>query len=238
VNDTVLQADPKDDPDVGDFFCRLNEDDYLPTWHQSRINGELGEAENQAAAKAAKHANTPTVAYFDTLGRIFLTIADNGLAEDGTEQKYPTRVKLDIEGNQRKVIDAKGRTVMTYDYDMLGNVIHTESMDAGKRWMLNNVAGNPIRLWDSRNHAISYIYDALQRPTHVFVSTGSGPAVLAERMVYGEGHPSAEILNLRGNIYQQYDGAGVVTNEEFDFKGNLLRSTRTLARNERRSPRR
>ena len=238
VNDTVLQADPKDDPDVGDFFRRLAEDDYLPTWHQSRINGELGEAEKQAAAKAAKHANTPTVAHFDTPGRTFLTVADNGLDQNGTEQKYLTCVDLDIEGNQRKVIDALGRTVMTYDYDMLGNVIHTESMDAGKRWMLNNVAGNPIRLWDSRSHEINYIYDALLRPTHVFVSTENAPSVLTERMVYGEGHPSAEILNLRGNIYQQYDGAGVVTNEEFDFKGNLLRSTRRLARNERSSPRR
>lgn len=238
VNDTILQADPKDDPDVGDFFRRLAEDDYLPTWHQSRINGELGEAEKQAAAKAAKHADTPGIAYLDTLGRIFLTIADNGLDDDGVGQKYETRVELDIEGNQRKVIDARGRTVMTYDYDMLGNVIHTESMDAGKRWMLNNVAGNPIRLWDSRSHEINYIYDALQRPTHVFVSTENGAPVLAERTVYGEAHPSAAILNLRGNIYQQYDGAGVVTNEEFDFKGNLLRSTRRLAGNERRSPRR
>ena len=238
VNDTVLQADPKDDPDVGDFFQRLDEHDYLPTWHQSRINGELGKAEKKAAAKAAKHANTPTVAHFDTLGRTFLTVADNGLNQNGNEQKYKTRVELDIEGNQRKVIDARGRIVMTYDYDMLGNVIHTESMDAGKRWMFNNVAGNPIRLWDSRSHEISYIYDVLQRPTHVLVSTGNGRAVLAERMVYGEGHPSAKMLNLRGNIYQQYDGAGVVTNEEFDFKGNLLKSTRRLAKNERRSPRR
>src|SRR6266516_3100345 len=32
INDTVLQADPKNDPDVGSFFRRLPEADYLPTW--------------------------------------------------------------------------------------------------------------------------------------------------------------------------------------------------------------
>ena len=32
VNDTVLVADPKTDPDVGDFFRRLPDADYLPSW--------------------------------------------------------------------------------------------------------------------------------------------------------------------------------------------------------------
>ncbi|MGH3998194.1 MAG: SpvB/TcaC N-terminal domain-containing protein, partial [Pseudonocardiaceae bacterium] len=36
VNDTVLIADPKNDPDVGDFFRRLPDADYLPTWHAQR----------------------------------------------------------------------------------------------------------------------------------------------------------------------------------------------------------
>ena len=32
---------------------------------------------------------------------------------------------------------------MRYDYDMLGNRIHQLSMEAGARWMLNDVAGKP-----------------------------------------------------------------------------------------------
>ena len=38
MNDTVLQADPKNDPDVGGFFQRLPEADYLPTWHDLRTD--------------------------------------------------------------------------------------------------------------------------------------------------------------------------------------------------------
>ena len=58
------------------------------------------------------------------------------------DEFYATRVVFDIEGNQREVIDAKDRIVMRYDYDMLGTRIHQASMEAGERWMLNDVAGN------------------------------------------------------------------------------------------------
>ena len=95
----------------------------------------LNDPERKAAAAAAVHANTPAVVHLDTLGRTFLTIADNGAAG-----KYETRVQLDIEGNQRSVTDARQRQVLVQDFDMLGTVIHSLSVDAGERWMLNNAA--------------------------------------------------------------------------------------------------
>ncbi len=193
---------------------------------------EPGNQETRAAWLAAKHANTPTLAHLDTLARTFLTIADNGLATDGTAQNYETRVELDIEGNQRSVTDALGRKVMVYDYDLLGHPIRQRSMDAGDRWMLNNVAGKPIRKWDSLDRLFSTRYDALQRPTHAFVQGGATDLRLLERLVYGESHPEAD-RNLRGQSYQHYDGAGVATNERYDFKGNLLQSSRQFAQNYR-----
>ena len=33
-------------------------------------------------------------------------------------------------------------------------------MEAGERWMLNDVAGKPICAWDSRGHAFRTDYDA------------------------------------------------------------------------------
>jgi RHS repeat-associated protein len=242
VNDTVLIADPKTDADVGSFFEQLPETDYLPTWYDLRIdpakaleewpdvdregcahpeNAHIRSAEASAAKKAAKHAGTPTVAHLDSLGRTFLTIADNGDAGN-----YETRVELDIEGNQRSVMDALNRIVMTYNYDLLGGQIHQASMEAGDRWMLNDVAGKPLRMWDSRNHFFRRIYDALQRPTQLFVKTGTDPEILAEKTVYGEGE--GEATNHRGRIYQYFDSAGVTTNGSFDFKGNLVSSTRQL----------
>jgi RHS repeat-associated protein len=60
--------------------------------------------------------------------------------------------------------------------------------------------------------------------------------VLFEKIVYGEGHPNDQALNLRTRIFQRYDAAGVIQdmvadpitaiNVAYDFKGNLLGSSR------------
>ena len=118
---------------------------------------------------------------------------------------------------------------MRYDYDMLGNKIHQASMEAGERWMLNDVTGKPIRAWDSRNHQFRTAYDQLRRPTESYMSEGAGQELLVGRTVYGETQPNPEAKNLRGKVYQVFDQAGVVTSDEYDFKGNLLSSHRQLA---------
>lgn len=196
--------------------------------------------EAEAATKAAVHAKTPGAAYFDVLGRRFLTFANN--SADG---KYATRIELDIQGLQRSVTDALDRKVMAYDYDMLGDRIHQASMEAGERWMLNDVQGKAIRAWDTRGHNYRSEYDALRRPTSLFVqgtdSVHSDPRTLAaevrfQKTDYGEGQPNDQALNLRTRVFQARDTAGIVTSmghnpvinqdEAYDFKGNLLRGSR------------
>ena len=197
-------------------------------WYQERgapdPNGaEPKDPESRAAYLAAKHANTPTITHLDSLARTFLTIADNG----GTE-KYETRVDLDVESNQRSVTDALGRKAMVYDYDMLSARLHQNSIDAGERWMLADADGKTRRGWDSRGHVLRHEYDKLRRPIQFWVREGQGPERMAEKAVYGEKQPDDQKLNLRGKPFQQYDGAGVVTNKAYDFKGNLLGGTRQL----------
>lgn len=247
VNDTVLVVDPSADLDVGGFFSRLPVADYLPTWYAQRQGGALGSEEKAAAAKAAIHAGTPTVAHFDSLGRIFLTIAQNKfkyidtpLTDPPVEEHYETRVILDIEGNQREVIDANNRVVMKYDYSIAGpdedknkdganNRIHQASMEAGERWVLNDVTGKPLYAWDSRNHQFRTGYDPLRRPTESFMQEGTSAELLVGRTVHGETLANPEAKNMRGKVYQVFDQAGVVTSDEYDFKGNALSSRRQLA---------
>jgi RHS repeat-associated protein len=243
ANDTVAAGgvqtgDPRTDEDIEGYVHEYFEAQPASwqTWHAERIGNQLGGAERDAAQKAAAHADTPTVAHLDALGRPFLTLADNGLDPDqlGQHLLFATRVELDIEGNQRAVSDAKDRVVMRYDYDLLGNLIHQASMEAGEHWTLNDVSGKPIRAWDSRGHAFRTAYDPLRRPLRSFV-TGADPTnpnqeLLTERLIYGEQHPQDVPRNLRGKLYRHLDQAGVVTNEDHDFKGNPLRATRRLAR--------
>jgi RHS repeat-associated protein len=245
VNDTVT-FDPKTDPDVGAFFSRLPDADYLPTWYQQRINGGLGADEQTVAQKAAVHANTPAFTHFDVLGRAFL-----GIADDGNDQQYATRAVLDIEGNPRAVIDALGRTAVRYDYDMPGAPIHLASMEAGERWMLNNATGNPIRGWNSRNYALSTEYDALRRPLRSLVQGGDpndpnatvfAQPIVYERMIYGESADTGlteaqqQQANLKAKVFKHFDGGGIVTTDLYDFKGNSLLGTRQFASDYKNPP--
>lgn len=266
-------GDPRTDPDIRGYveahFATLDAAAAAPwvSWYQQRVGGGLGPLERAAARKAAAHADTPTTQYLDVLGRPFLTQAHNRVVcsdhpLNGTEAVFATRVELDIEGHERAVRDADtraldaqgnpavdplGRVVMRYAYDLLGNRIHQSSMEAGARWMLNDVAGNPIRAWDSRGHDFVSSYDVLRRPLAETVrgtSAASDPRTLVvepiviRRIEYGEGVADAAGLNLRTRIHREFDAAGIVTHaapnpvtgtlEAYDFKGNPLRSTRQL----------
>jgi len=249
VNDTVLIFDPQADADVGDFFSRLDPAEYLPTWFTLRTAPAYAAAfmaryphptdrmnETRAAQKAQIHAATPTVTYADTLGRAFLTVAQNQYqysdappAAPPVEEFQATRILLDIEGNPREVIDPMNRTIMRYDYDMLGNRIHQASMEAGGRWTLMDVAGKPLYAWDSRGHRFRTACDSLRRPTEAFLHEGLGAEMTIGRTVYGESFPNPENNNLRGKVVQLFDQAGVVNSGPYDFKGNLLLTQRQLA---------
>jgi RHS repeat-associated protein len=245
VNDTVLR-DPRTDPDIGGLTERYiaelsSSDGGWRTWYAQRWAGDLGPYEQTAAERAAAHADTPTTIHFDTLGRPFLTLVDNGpgAAEPSRHELFPTRVVLDIKGNQQIVRDAveqsggpAGRIVMHYAYDMLNNRIFQLGMDAGARWVLADVSGKPIRAWDSRGHNLRTEYDPLRRPLRSFVAGADASdqdhEVLTERFVYGEQHPEREERNLRGRLYLHLDQSGALVSETFDFKGNELRNSRRL----------
>jgi hypothetical protein len=139
---------------------------------------------------------------------------------------------------------------MRYAYDMLGNRIHQLSMEAGARWMLNDVAGKPIRAWDSRGHNFTTSYDALRRPMEQTVR-GTTATVKPIRPAHAEprhpgrqdrvrripgqrpgsaepAHPHLPALRFRRRRHQRRLDASGNPIEAYDFKGNLLRSTRRL----------
>lgn len=199
-------------------------------WYADRIGNGLGAAALDAAVKSAAHADTPAQQHLDVLGRPVLSVEDNG-----PSGKYNTRALLDIEGNVRSVTDAMGNVVMAYKYDMLGNLVFQDSMDAGKRWLLTNALAKPLRTWDERNHEFRYFYDALHRPLQSVVRDGDGPLPLDnvfDLVVYGEslGLPTAaaQALNILGQPVQHFDTGGLVDTPSYDFQGKPISNTRHL----------
>jgi RHS repeat-associated protein len=234
ANDTVLIADPRKDADVGRYFTQLLGTAAFTSWHDQRIGGALGAAQQAAAVKAAAHAKTPAVTHFDALGRACLAVADCGDAG-----RFPTRSALDTAGKPLAVSDALGHRTEQYvlasaaggppylaGTDMVGGQIYRVNADAGIRRALADAAGQPLRAWDARGHAFRFVSDAARRPTQRWVSTASAPEILAELTVWGEGQAAA--ANLAGRAFRHYDMGGFVENTAYDYAGNLITGRRQL----------
>ena len=232
------------------------------SWYQNRTNrridaqllleGKDPGREKIAADKAAKHAKTPNVLHFDTLGRSVLSINHNKNILTEADEFYPTKIKLDTEGNLRTVTDARelpenadrGNAVIQFKYDILGNLVYQNSMDAGQRWLLTNILGKPLRTMDERNHEFQYFYDTAHRPTHSKVIGGDGPTPLNnifDRVIYGESlltgirtdvsrfnEATLQARNILGQVIHHYDTGGLVDTPDYNFKGQPLAITRKL----------
>ena len=241
-NDTVLVADPRTDPDVGNHFQRLLGTGPFTSWYELRIAGTYGAtaqdraAGQDAAQKAAAHAATPAASHRDSAGRVCLAVADNGGGA-----RYPTRTAYDTRGRPLAITDALGRRTEEYVYrvpqpgggvqylagsDLAGQALYRVNADGGARRGLMNVAGQPIRSWDARDHAFRLVYDPAQRPTHRYVSTAGAAEILVNLSVYGEGQAAA---NLCGRVSRHYDMSGFSENSRYDYQGNLISSVRQLA---------
>lgn len=232
-------------------------------WYKRRTNAGRPDyindpKEQTAAVKSAEHYNTPTELHLDTLGRPVLQVENNGKDSLGKDILYKTKIELDVEGNLRKVTDArelaengkKGNLVMQYKYDMLGNLVYQNSMDAGQRWLLTNILSKPLRTWDERNHEFQYFYDIAQRPTLSKVIEGDRKKQddsedpldhIFDRVIYGESlitgirtdanrfnEVDLQARNILGQVIQHYDTGGLVELPEYDFKGQPLATTRKL----------
>jgi RHS repeat-associated protein len=252
ANDTLLLR-PYEDKDVKGYVAEFINSYQHPldsrpfkSWYDELIpDRDHKPAYPTLAQRAAliteAHAGTPTTAYLDTLGRPFLTMAHNGLDAQGEDILYRTHLELDIEGNDLKITDPRqyelnrGRAAdsqvhnFVHQFDLAGRKLRVDSVDAGKRLTLPDINGQPSHVWDANGNEIYTSYDELRRPVDVWVKKrGATDGYLAQKTIYGETTPTSAAANHRGQIWQVYDGAGLVENVAYDFKGNLLVVRRTL----------
>jgi len=231
-NRTTLM-DPKTDPDLGGFFTRLPDADYLPTWYQQRANGSQGSLQQTASQQAALFSGLDSIIFLDSLGRHFMALSENTWQRTGeaqpTTETLIERKDFDIQGRAHDATDVVGRTVMKFDYTVIGSMIHSSSMDSGEVWTLTDISGQQLYNWNSRGYRTHMEYDYQRRPVKSLLKFNNEAEILLENVIYGESVPNPESLNLRGRPYNSFDQAGSKLNVGYDFKGNLLQSRRQLS---------
>ena len=187
----------------------------------------LNDPERRAAWLAAKHADTPGVIHFDSLGRPVYAVSDYGGGRTAT-----VRSESDLTGRLSKMFDQAQREVASGFVGMAGTPIVGDSAEKGRRWTFQNVLGALVKTWDEHGRQFRAEYDNLHRPVSTFVQEAAQAEILFNYVVYGDhlGQATAQPLNLLGTAHLIFDPAGMVRVPQLDFKGNPKSVDRVLAK--------
>ena len=184
-------------------------------------------------------SKTPSRSIVDNLGNVIIEERINKSADTLEGEKLCNYYTYNISGRQLTSADTRLHDANQYNfittYSLGGAALKVISADAGTRWALTNTLDNPLWSYDERQVTMTPLYDKLHRPTQVHVykpATDKDPLVLdqiVEYFVYGDtpdAFKNPEANNLRGQIYQYYDQAGLATVPSYTLLGAPLASER------------
>ncbi|WP_309491402.1 RHS repeat-associated core domain-containing protein [Trinickia mobilis] len=163
----------------------------------------------------------------DNRGLTVRTVAYNRSAPDEPRDTRISRQQFDAAGQLLSQTDARLaapnlRTVHT----LSGQPLRSDSVDAGLRLALADVAGRPLWAADGNGQQRRRQHDALGRPLAVQEQRGDAPAQCRERYAYGEDAPDAAAHNLRGQLWRHDDPAGRRALAGYGLHGQPLADSR------------
>jgi RHS repeat-associated protein len=214
-------------------------DVYGPTPWESYTydaNDNAGRTHGEAGADVGGHWNTPSSVEVDAFGRAITVVARNG--PDPNPDWYVSRSRHDIQGNLVAITDALGRESYRYAFDLARRRWRIDSIDGGRRDTMLDALSRAVESRDSKGALTLVAHDALRRVVRVWTRDDPlAPVTMRERIEYGDGGTAdqpadqrarARAHNLLGRVVRHYDGAGLVTVEDVDFKGNVVRVARRV----------
>jgi insecticidal toxin complex protein TccC len=168
------------------------------------------------------HHATPTLTVIDPRG---LSVRDVAYWRSTAGQTPQARVT-------RQVFDAAGRGIEQWDsrlsvpalkhgFSLTGQVLATDSVDAGWRVSMLGRAGENLSRWDSRGAWQGFEYDRLLRPMAVMEQARGGAGHVVERFEYGDA--GFESGNQCGRLIRHDDPAGTRHMPEYDVLGMAQR---------------
>jgi hypothetical protein len=179
----------------------------------------------RAAWLSAQHANTPGIAYSDSLGRTVYARADNG-----TYGAFGVRLESDGPRTFSRLYDALGRTASAQTVNMAGQVVRSETLDRPPRLVLADVQGKPAYVWDGTTRAFRLAYDQARRPVALYQKAGTAEIAVSVTL-YGDLGTDGATVNLRNRAALTCDQAGLVTIGGYDLDGNPVSVQRRFATN-------
>ena len=204
-----------------------------PYYKANIDNPALDPLARAALAQAALFYDTPTIRQFDPCGnavRVIQTLeppvqpgAITGLI---TQNVFDALGRLVASADERMLNQGLSNLAVVYSLD--GQKLKSTCVDSGVAWVLNDAGGNPVFGRDAKGTVLTTSYDLLQRPLELTVRAPGGTPYVAQKTVYGESVADGGGRNLRGEVYQTFDAAGIVTFDAYSIDGKVLQQERQL----------
>ncbi|WP_416199582.1 MAG: RHS repeat protein [Pseudomonas helleri] len=174
------------------------------------------------------HQNTPTLTVSDPRGLVVRTVSWHRSATQDTVQARTTLQRYDAIGRLNQQSDPRLSELsdlanQSMRYSLSGQVLLSESVDAGWRLAFHDAAGQLRDSWDGRDTHRRFTYDELMRPVNVFEHE---PPLCVERFTYAGADEEAARHNRCGQMLRHDDQAGSLWHDAFALTGQPLSETR------------
>ncbi|GJC89484.1 mono(ADP-ribosyl)transferase SpvB [Colletotrichum liriopes] len=228
AGNTLLIADPATDAAFGPYI-RLLHPSYLSSWYGARMTSSNADIA-RSAMKSEVYTEKWRTDSLNATGQVVVSTKRLGSKSISQKMQYDALGRV---SSVWDVIEQQGvlteRLTETFLYDLLGRIIVKRTMESGDTWSLPDCNGRPMVTRNTRGITHRVVRDGLRRNRQMYVQEGTASEVLTTEFVYGDGVEGAEKKNLRGKLFRLYDQAGLLVHDEYDFQGNLVKSTRQLA---------
>ena len=178
------------------------------------------------------HAHTPTLAVIDSRGLPIRTVAFAcSVSGQASEQRVTQSVfdpmgRLVAQRDPRVFADATAPANLLTVFSLSGQVLATDSSDAGWRVSLPGEAGQMLEVWDTRESHWQTAYDDSMRP----VCVTENHTHIIERFSYAQPNAESARHNRCGRLLRHDDPAGTRHMTEYGLAGGTLEESQQFLR--------
>jgi len=174
------------------------------------------------------HSRTPDIVAVDGRGLPVRRVAYLRSQASAPTTALTTHQRFNVAGHlieqwDPRLFDLAPNPNQASVHNLLGEPLHTDSVDAGWRLALPGLAGETLQTWDARGSHWRMDYDDQLRP----VALEENGQANVDTFSYADATADA-VHNLRGQLLEQTDPSGTVSLDSYGLLGPPLRQARVF----------